>query len=80
MKKVAFVFILIMSTSLFAAAKNDLSNINPGDPKKEQDKQPTFTLAKGYFSWFTLFSNPVVNVDTVKLVTPAVPRNAELKK
>jgi hypothetical protein len=80
MKKIAFVFILSTCTSLFAAAKHELTSLTPGDPKKEQDKQPTFTLAKGYFSWFTLFSNPVTQADTFKLVTPVIPRNSEIKK
>ncbi len=80
MKKVAFIFILISCTSLVAAASNEIL-VNPGDPKKEQDKQPTFTLAKGYFSWFNIFSAPVIQADTFRVVTPTVtPKNPNLKK
>jgi hypothetical protein len=72
MKKAAFIFLLASFSSLVAAAGNDVL-VEPGDPKKEQQKQPpTFTLAQGYFSIFNIFSMPLPEPDTSRVAIPPV--------
>ncbi len=66
MKKVLFLFFCASFTSLLAAAKNDLTP-DPGDPKKEEKKENTFTLSQGYFNLFNIFSVTPPTSDTLKV-------------
>lgn len=76
MKKFAFAFMFASLTSLVAAASHG-DIIQPGDPKKQQDTQPTFTLSKGYFSLFNIFAIPVATPDTAKINPPVAPFQKE---
>jgi hypothetical protein len=78
MKKAISIFLFASFTSLVAGASNRVL-ASPGDPKKEKDKQPTFTLSQGYFSLFNIFSTPAV--DTARVATPVVVQQPQpLKK
>ncbi len=69
MKKAVPVFIFASFTSLVAEAGNDI--ISPGDPKKEQKQESSFTIAQGYFNLFNIFSVAVpLPADTTKVVAP----------
>lgn len=63
MKKVLLSFALFYLTSMAAVAGNELT-VNPGDPKKEKEKESTFSLADGYFSLFNFFFTEETKVDT----------------
>lgn len=78
MKKTALVFTMFCFCSLFAAANH--SSTDPGNPPGTQQKQPSFTLSTGYFSFFGLLSNPVMVSDTTaKTVLPAEPTTISKK-
>ncbi len=68
MKKVVFIFCITSFTSLLAAAKNEL-NTPPGDPKKEEKKESSFSLANGYFNLFNIFA-----------ITPPAPDSLRVKE
>lgn len=66
MKKVLLSFGMFYLTSLAAIAGNELTS-NPGDPKKEKEKQSTFSLAEGYFSLFNFFFMEETKVDSTAI-------------
>lgn len=69
MKKAAFVFLLASFSTLVAAASNEVV-AKPGDPKKEQKQESSFTLAQGYFNIFNIFSVATPpQADTLKVKT-----------
>ncbi|MFN0031239.1 MAG: hypothetical protein ACKVOR_03670 [Flavobacteriales bacterium] len=71
MKKVLFAFFALSFTSLAAAAGNELT-ATPGDPKKEEKKEETFTISKSSFSLFNLFFLIAPSADTLQIVPAAV--------
>lgn len=86
MKKVAFVFSLVMFTSLVAAASNDVI-AKSGDPIKGRPsgQQPSFTLSKGYFSLFNILPAPAITpaADTARskpMLAPQMPKSEPHKK
>lgn len=71
MKKIAFVIIFISYAGMLVAASNEVM-ADPGNPKKEQEKQVTFSLAKGYFSFFNLFSSSHAQPDSSRKLLPVI--------
>jgi hypothetical protein len=63
MKKILFTALLLYSTSIAAIASNE-GTCQQGDPKKQEKPTPTFSLAEGYFSLFSLFIQEPAKVDT----------------
>ncbi len=61
MKKAAFLFFVASFASLVTAASNDVVNkkVDPIDPIKGQPspQQKSFSLSKGYFSFFNVFKS-----------------------
>lgn len=69
MKKALFLFFFASFASLVAAANNDLK-ASPGDPKKEEKKENSFSLAQGYFNLFNIFSITLPAPDTLRVKEP----------
>ena len=82
MKKILIASIFLSFSSLVFAAGHDVM-ASPGDPKKEKQPQPSFSLSKGYFSLFNIIPYTKPQPDTAKVIpapVPSTPQSQPAKK
>jgi hypothetical protein len=78
MKKILILSLFLSFSSLIYAAGEEVL-ADPGDPKKDKQPQPTFTLSKGYFSLFNIIPSTQQRPDTSKVVPIALPSTPPAK-
>jgi len=74
MKSKLFALIVLSVVALEVEASNSVT-LNPGDPKKEKEKGPTFKLSSGYFNLFNIWNTEPAKTDTIsQKILPVLPK------